>query len=120
MTAYNVPLVLLNMQQCLPQILATDAPNTHELREPQQVLLNDLVPFKMSPEVTIPVKRDGSLLHNANDYQNLHRRIRWKYNQVLAIFEEIHSLAEALKQEIVGQLDPSRIILLPVPVGANY
>jgi len=91
-----------------------------EGREPQQILLNDLVPFELSPNVVITVQRDGSLLHNATDYQNLHRRIRWKYNQVLIIYDEITSLADALGQEISKQLDANRRVIPPIPVGDGY
>jgi hypothetical protein len=116
----KIPTVFLRMEQCLPKIIETDAPTTQHFREPKQILLNDLVPFDLSPKMTIPVKQDGSLLHNANDYQNLHRRIRWKYNQIVTIYDEISTLIGALEKEILERIDPGRIALPPIPVGDNY
>jgi hypothetical protein len=116
----KIPIFILKMEQCLPKIIDTDAPTTQEFREPELILLNDLVPFELSPEMTIPVKQDGSLLHNASDYQNLHRRIRWKYNQVLTIYDEISILSGVLVQEIIEQIDPGRRVTPPIPVGDSY
>jgi hypothetical protein len=116
----NIPIFILRMEQCLPKIIGTDAPTTRQFREPEQILLNDLVPFNLSPQMTIPVKQDGSLLHNANDYQNLHRRIRWKYNQILILYDEMQALAAALDQEIIKQIDREKMVQTPIPVGDSY
>jgi hypothetical protein len=116
----KIPVFILRMEQCLPKIIKTEAPTTQQFREPEQILLNDLVPFDLSPQITIPVKQDGSLLHNANDYQNLHRRIRWKYNQILTLYGEMQAIAAVLNQEIIKQIDREKMAQAPIPVGDSY